>query len=562
MKLRKFYKILLVLVVGGIVLAGGAYGAYKGYRAWRQARLVDQAREFLEKGEQRKALISLQRALSINNRDIDAVRMMAGLAEASRSQAALVWRHRAVELQPNSLNDRLALAQAAAMFRDFTAATNALAGVDAEGQKTSAYQNVAGGVASTMGRLAEAEQHFLTAAKLEPENPFIRLNLSVIRLQSTNEASIADARTTLTAITTTATNSNLRCRALRELIGNSIRTGDTNAAMSLADQLLKEPDATFTDRLMRLDVLGLSRNTEFLPALTEARNLATNSPATINEIVLWQMSKIPPPRTLEWIQTLPVETQTNASLALMTSDLRVAVQDWTGLASSLETQRWGDLEFIRLAFRTLALRRQNLNSAADAEWAQAIKAASAGKGQLEMLLRTVAGWRWPNEMREILGIIVGRYPGETWASSLLTQNLMSEGQTRPLLALFRQQLAANPKDPSHKNNVAMTALLLEETALKPHDLALEVYQSQPTNAAFASTYAFSLYLQQKHAEALQVIEKLDADQLKDPSVAGYYGLILAANGKGAEARPYFALTTNTVALPEERRLFDRAAAGL
>jgi hypothetical protein len=51
----------------------------------------------------------------------------------------------------------------------------------------------------------------------------------------------------------------------------------------------------------------------------------------------------------------------------------------------------------------------------------------------------------------------------------------------------------NPADLANKNNLAVTALLLNATELKPHDLAREVYQKSNTNASFASTYAFSLY---------------------------------------------------------------------
>jgi hypothetical protein len=70
------------------------------------------------------------------------------------------------------------------------------------------------------------------------------------------------------------------------------------------------------------------------------------------------------------------------------------------------------------------------------------------------------------------------------------------------------QLKKNPADLSNKNNLATTALLLNAQELKPHELAREVYEKSPNNAAFASTYAFSLYTQKKNQEALQVIEKL------------------------------------------------------
>ena len=77
----KVQKILLLVVVLGIVLLVGGYAGYRGYKSFRQARLVKQARVFIAKQDQRKALLSLQRALRYNSRDVDACRLMAQLAE-------------------------------------------------------------------------------------------------------------------------------------------------------------------------------------------------------------------------------------------------------------------------------------------------------------------------------------------------------------------------------------------------------------------------------------------------------------------------------------------------
>jgi L-asparaginase/Glu-tRNA(Gln) amidotransferase subunit D len=93
-------------------------------------------------------------------------------------------------------------------------------------------------------------------------------------------------------------------------------------------------------------------------------------------------------------------------------------------------------------------------------------------------------------------------------------------------------------------------------------LAREVYEKAPTNSAYASTYAFSLHLQKKDAEALKVIERLKPQELQNPSIAGYYGLILKATGNGAKAKTYLELASKAKPLPEEQKLFDRAKTGV
>lgn len=111
---------------------------------------------------------------------------------------------------------------------------------------------------------------------------------------------------------------------------------------------------------------------------------------------------------------------------------------------------------------------------------------------------------------------------------------------------------------SLKDSLAATGLLLNAPQVKPFDLAREVYEKAPTNAAYVSTYAYSLYVQEKREEALQVIEKLPPADLEKPSIAAYYGVFLQAAGQSDKARKYLDLTSKATLLPEERALVEKA----
>jgi predicted Zn-dependent protease len=178
-----------------------------------------------------------------------------------------------------------------------------------------------------------------------------------------------------------------------------------------------------------------------------------------------------------------------------------------------------------------------------------------------MLLRLAAGWNWAPEGEELLWTIVNRYPQEKWANQALTRVLIANGRTQSLMQLFKQETERNPSDLTAKNNLAMTALLLGAKELNPNALAQQVYRQAPTNASFASTYAYSLYLQGKSAEALKVMQRLKPRDLDSPDRAGYYGLILKKMGSNAEAKNYLDLSSKARLLPEERTLFDRAKIG-
>ena len=85
---------------------------------------------------------------------------------------------------------------------------------------------------------------------------------------------------------------------------------------------------------------------------------------------------------------------------------------------------------------------------------------------------------------------------------------------------------------------------------------------RPQDPVPASTYAFSLYLQGRAAEGLKVLEKLTAQQLENPGIAAYYGLLLSASGEKSKARKYLDLAILTNLLPEEKALVQEALKGL
>jgi len=296
--------------------------------------------------------------------------------------------------------------------------------------------------------------------------------------------------------------------------------------------------------------------------LTTFRREAADDPGEISTLATWQMERIPGPETLMWLRTLSPAMQTNLTVEVLVAECCTMDRDWSGLQSSIEKQHWAELEFFRHAFLSLALRGQGLADSAKAEWELALQASDGRQASLAMLLRLAAQWHWQNEAEEILRMIVNRYPTDQGAVQALSQMLFVEGRTRSLMQLYGQETKLFPSSLSMKNNLAMTALLLDAQELKPYDLAREVYQQSPTNASYVSTYAFSLYRQGKNAEALKVMKTLSPGELQNPSVAGYYGLILKATGDRAKARAYLAWTAKAQLLPEEKKLFDQAKAGL
>jgi len=556
--MRKIIIILSSCV--GLLLLG--YSAYRGYQVWKQSHGMAMARAYFAKGDGRNTILSLQEVLHTNPRNIDACRMIAALTESVRDQRALVWRERVLELNPKSFQDRLALAQAALVFQDYSLASNTLAGVAGPDKNTAAYNYIAGNVSLVAGQLDDAEAHFSEAIRLDPSNPVPQMNLAVVRLHRTNALDMAEARITLQRVIMNSTNAALCSQARRELVYDAVRFNNIQTALTLTKELAEQPNSAFADKLLRLDVLLKIKSDELRPTLALFEREAATSSPKLYDLANWQMKQLSAADALGWLQSLPMQTRTNQPACLLAAQCQLELGDWHGLQAALQQQNWDELEFMRHALLARALRGQGLTEASTAEWSVALKSASSSKGTLVALFRLAAQWRWNTEAEQILWTVVNRYPEEKWATATLSQALLAWHRTRSLMELFDIKFKRNPDDLDTKNDLAMTAMLLGEQEIDPYDMARDVYERSPANSSYASTYAFSLYLQKKYPEALKVMQQLTSKDLENPSVDGYYGLILKANGRMTEAMTYLNRSSKGELLPEEQSLFDQAKAGL
>jgi tetratricopeptide (TPR) repeat protein len=351
----------------------------------------------------------------------------------------------------------------------------------------------------------------------------------------------------------------VRCEALRQLTLDSLRHTNVNGALAWSQQLLQDTNSVFGDRMRHLGLLHAATNAQQTAFLEGLKREATDNPAKTYEVAKWMLAATGQPQAaLAWMKTLPPATHTNLPVPMIEADCYMAMKDWTTLQTNLVAQNWADLDCLRRACLALADRELGLAASAKTEWFAAMKGAENRHELLVQLLATTRAWNWQQEHEDVLWAIANRFPKDGLAVQALTSRLYSTHKTRSLLTLFSVQLQNNRTNLVVMNNLALTAMLLEAWEKKPHELARTLYQQGSTNSAFVSTYAYSLLVQKKAAEALKVIEQLNSQQLEDPALAGYYGLILQANGQRDKAKKYLDLAAKAKLLPEEQKLFDRA----
>jgi len=539
-----------VVVVAGVL--GLWFYARPAYKQHRETQAVEQARSYLAKGDYRNASLSARQALRINPLDLEACRIMADLAERSRSPYLLDWRRRIVEAAP-TVENKLLLASSAlrAQAPPYPLAAETLEELKGSATHVAAYHAVSAELALRLKRTAEAATQFEQASRLEPTNELYQLNLAVLRLQSTNALASSPARGTLERL---RASTNVGAVALRWLVADSLGRDDVSAAEQFSRQLLADPRALPDDRLQHLTILRQSKNLEFGAYLSALQKGALTNALEIYGISAWMVGHSLADEAFGWLTNCPAKVRAEQPVPLALVDCYLAKKDWRGLETYLEAQKWGELEFMRFAFLSRAAAEQNQKLATEARWRSAVREAGERLGPLNALLIMATSSGRQQAREDLLWQIAKRFPGQHWALRELERSYLAAGNTRGLNKLYSTMASYAPKNFAAQNNLAATSLLLKVNLLRTHESAKEIYSAHPEEAIVTSTYAFSLHLQGRTKEGLAALEKLKPEALETPSVAVYYGLLLSETGQTNKAGKYLGIAQKSELLPEEKAL--------
>jgi predicted Zn-dependent protease len=551
-------KALVILLLMSVVAAAGWFGR-RAYQAATERRLTAQARQFLATNDLRNAALCLQRALQINPMSAPASGSMADMLESTGSSAALRWRIHAWELETNNMQYRLAWAQTALKAHNPHSARLALEGLDATARSSAAYYKLMGALHWGLKNASEAEKAYLEALRLEPTNQAVELNLATVRLWSTNQTSMENARQTLHQL---LANAALRAIALRALAADAARRRDFTQAMKFSKELIGLPACTVGDRIAYLQLSRESASPESAAWRAGLEAMAQQSPETAFALGTWMTSAEGPTNALRWLEQLPRAVQTNQPVPLIITDCQIALQNWKGLLASVETQDWRELDFYRLALEANARRSLSQSLAAERALRKALRECDKRLDRFHRLFQATTAWGWQAGKIDVLRNIVMEFPKEAWAVDQLVTELHATGNTVELVEVLAKSCDVNPSDVRLKGCLANVCLLRGTELEKAHRLASEVYSASPNNPFYISTYAYSLYLQNRKDEALKVLSDVRPEQLEIPSVAAYFGTIQANSGHKAAAREPLQRAEAATLLPEEKEIVRQAIAKL
>jgi Flp pilus assembly protein TadD len=548
-----------------ICLAATLALAYKyGLPRYRQAverNYALQAQRFVVHGDIPRAMLRARQVLAMNPDNAAACGVLADVADYSGSPYALQWRQRLVFLNPDATN-RLALARTALRAEGFPfpTATKALNEIAPTNRQSPAYHLVAGALAIKLNNLPAAEQHYEAALKLDPNDPVNRMSVAVVRLQSGDPKLIVDSRTTLELL---RTDRQLGLLATRSLVAESVARRDYARAETLSQQILTNIQASFSDRIVHLAILNVEQSPRLNAFLGETEKAAEENPFYVGELVSWMSRFGFAQSALDWVNGLPPRLNTQALVPVAVADCYAALGQWKGLTAFLEKERWAVLDCVRVGMMSFASWKQSGGKQySSVIWQQAIQLAARSPAGLNTLAKMAAGWGWQQEMEDVLWFAVRKSPDESWPLTALENLYAGQRNTAGLRRVFRVMVEHNPRDAQAQNNFAMVSLLLGADTPEARRTAAELHAADPENPVFASTHAFSLYLQGRPLEAVQTLRALGLNRLDDPSLAAYYGIFLVATGDKQTARIYLEKSAKAYLLPEEQALVAQAKQAL
>ncbi len=548
------------LGVALLLLAGTAAAVFVWPHAksrwlrWRTEREVRKAADFLAKGDVRRAVLGASNALQITPFDAEATRLIATALEAAGAPEAEQWRARLDSLRPGDPANVLARARFALKSGNVETASAFLESLRTEEQNTAAYHAVAAAIARERRDLLYAESHWAEAVRLEPSESRHRLGLAGAQIES----HIVERRETgLRTLRELQSDPDAGIDVLRLLLADAVRHRDERAALGTADALVAEPNCKFTDKLARLATLRLLNDPRSGPYLIELRDAALSRPVELFALLSWMNTHNLPLMVAEWLGGMPEDLTRKPPVCLAAAEAHMRNGDWTKLEQLATAASWEGSEHIRRAMLSLALEHVAGSDESEREWRNAVAAAGRRPDSLERLAKFANQAKWEARAVEIMWTLASLPSCPQWVLAALWQDAHRSGNTAQLQRLSGIFVKADPKSVATRNNYAFLSLLIRSEDGSPQRTAESLHRENPNNPVVASTYGLSLLQQGRAEEAVKVMSIFRTEELRQPQIALYHGMFLAAAGQPEKADEFLKLGASWPMLPEERSLLNR-----
>jgi predicted Zn-dependent protease len=552
---RLYVKLSVGGLLGLLLLIGLIWSGRHFYVQWQEKRLVGIAQRSIQGGDDKTASVAARSVLQLKPASTDAARVIAQLGERAGDPIALEWWGKVAAARDHSIEDLFAWARCALRFNDNGTAERALSQVPPEARDVADYHSIAALIAQNHHDTEAAEREWKAAIELAPTENLYALQLGTLQVQSADAQRREAGERSLKRL---RDDPKQRLAATHALITDLIaHHGNASEILQLARDLQAYPEAVSRDRLVYIDLLHQVDPAAFSSYLTELETRSRTQPEELANLLIWMSQNNLNVLAADYLKTVPAEQLEHWPVPLAAADVYLRLKDWRKLEAVAKSSGWRESDYLREAYLARALREQNKLVGAEHEWAGAIKAASARPEATLALARVVSDWGWDKEALEVLWELSKNAEKRTEALQTLYRYYAKHSDTQ---ALYKVLVRLNENDPTNldvQNNLAQISLLLNAQPEEARRLAAKIYEKNPTNAAYATTYAYGLVTKGQLTQAIKVMSSLTPQQLRDPAVSAYYGICLAA-AKDARAREFLEIGEHAALLPEEKALVQKA----
>jgi predicted Zn-dependent protease len=542
--------ILLVLAALG---AAGYFFGWPAWKRWQNHRALAQATAFAKTGNTRSVILALRRATQLEPEDVETWRETARLLEQVNSPDEVIVRSQLLQLVPNDMNARLALAQDALKFGRYDMAEAAVAGLSPAARQDLAYHRFAATLAASLNRNDDLEKEVRAILALKPDDLDARFTYASLRLWGNDPAAVGTARAELVALLRAPT---VRVRAAIQLLAEASRQGDPARVRDVLVVLL----ARFAPGA------APDFSAPAIPAwntlIDAVKSAAASSPGDAVIVMRWLASMGRAPDALAWHDTLPAAVRDTGRMKDIAAELSAGQDDLERLSRLLRAGAWGDWP-ANAQTLALASRLQTLRFSAQRgrqTWDDAIGASGNSLVGMRALARLASIWHNPEGEERVLRDILRRNPKIYWAYGALRTLYLAHSDLGPLLDLYGAWSAELPDDPSVASARIMLGCLLNRAGPDAIARAAELRARFPASLPAQMASAAALWRGGRPAEAWSILAALPPTVLSREDIAFWTALIQADLGHGPEAIAAIRLAAPAASSQEERLLLERAAA--
>jgi len=538
-----------------LIVLFGTYGS-KFYSGWRESRLLKHASELLDKKDYTGANRLARQVVELNRDSLPAFVILADSTEKQNSEETVSWRAQIARLQPTNIDSQLNLASAALRFSQIDLARKTLERIKPMAEDRAAFHIVAGWLARAEGNLAEQEQQFDIAVHKDPKNDLYRFNLAAIRIRSPDQEKSAQARTILERLVQIP---QFRSGALRALLNDAVDRKDFEAADRFAQQLQMSPDVTFGDYLLCLNFYRKLDAKKFDVLLEKVKPVAAKNSNDLGLLLDWMNENGLASVVINWMDKLPAETTDHPPPAVAIAAAFAELKNWSRLRRWTRSESWGDEDYLRLAYQAFAahqLRQSSSDAEFDTLWRAAVHATADQPDHDVKLARLASKWNLAIESEELWSRLSRNSGSRREALDALYKLYRGSNDVRKLYDVLQRLHETSPNETGISCNLARLGLNIDQNTKQAQDLAKQAYDRTPDDVNCAVTYAFSLYVQGRTPEGLDIIRKLPSDTMYDPHNAVYAAVLLLDVNQTDAAKEYIQAAKRGPLFVEEKRLLE------